>query len=287
MTPSLQAFQTPNILANTIRMHRQVFSGSFLLVEGESDKKLLAGFCDPKLCSIKECKGKDIVVGTLNILEKESFDGILAIIDRDFENFTPSNFGCKNLLLTSDHDSECMLINSGALARVLRELASEAKLAAVEKKSGPIGDLIGKQATIVGCLRLISHREKFNLKFKGMRFSFVEAEDLSVDVNKLVRLVISRTEHCALKDDYIVGLLKDEQAKVYPVWQICNGHDAVQFLSLALRQLIGSKTSDEADHSIIERELRLAFHIDDFQKTQMWSDIRSWESRNIPYRILS
>src|SRR5260370_34329195 len=58
---------------------------SFLIVEGETDKKFYKTFVDSNKCQITIAEGKDNVREVLSILEKDNFPGILAIADADFD----------------------------------------------------------------------------------------------------------------------------------------------------------------------------------------------------------
>ncbi len=63
----------------------------------------------------------------MEILNKENFQRILAIVDADFERLEclPN---VPNLILTDTHDLETMLIQSPALDKVLAEIGSEEKI---------------------------------------------------------------------------------------------------------------------------------------------------------------
>nr|WP_243146916.1 DUF4435 domain-containing protein [Scytonema sp. UIC 10036] len=131
--------------ANQIRLRRSTFSGTFLLVEGSSDKTFYDRFVDKAACQLVSVSGKPSsklrVIAVLEILEKSTFQGILAIIDADFERLETFIYSSPNLLRTDTHDLETMLINSPALNKVVAEFASEEKIVAQDRTSSNLTPL--------------------------------------------------------------------------------------------------------------------------------------------------
>ncbi|MBO1348157.1 MAG: DUF4435 domain-containing protein [Hormoscilla sp. GUM202] len=88
--------------ANKIRLLRSRFSGTFLLVEGSSDKIFYQRFVDKHACELVCVSGKPSsklrVIAVLEILEKSSFQGVLAIVDADFDRLETSLHNSLNLL---------------------------------------------------------------------------------------------------------------------------------------------------------------------------------------------
>ena len=69
-------------------------------------------------------------------------------------------------------------------------------------------------------------------------------------------------------------------------WYVVRGHDLMELLLIGLQHVLGdigpgTKTEDLA------RLLIAAMHPEDLRKTNMWTDIRGWESSNPPYEILA
>ena len=158
--------------ANAIRMRRSTFFGTFLLVEGSSDKSFYERFVDRAICVLVVISGnpsrKDRVIEVLGALQKSNFHGILAIVDADFdrlEGFLDDN---PDLFRTDLHDLETMLINSPALDKVIAEFGSEDK---ITRFGQDIRTLILENGVIVGHLRWISKIDGLNLTFNGITFS--------------------------------------------------------------------------------------------------------------------
>jgi hypothetical protein len=58
----------------------------------------------------------------------------------------------------------------------------------------------------------------------------------------------------------------------------------VEMLALGLRKTIGTMS---VDSDSLERSLRLAYEEVYFRKTQLWANIRQWESNNQSFQVLS
>lgn len=112
--------QNAHGIANRLRILRKdVHSGSFLLVEGHEEKKLYSIFVDRDARKIEIAHGKPNVQGALAILEGESFKGLLALVDTDFDALEGRAVASPNLLRSDTHDLETMLLASPALDKVL------------------------------------------------------------------------------------------------------------------------------------------------------------------------
>ena len=142
---------------NAIRLRRSAFSGTFLLVEGSSDKVFYQRFIDKQQCKIVVVSGKPSskyrVIKILEILDGSNFAGVLGIVDADCDRLNNIVHKSPNLLSTDTHDLETTLIKSQALDKVLFEFGSEAKIA---KFGRDIRQTLTDAGIAVGYLRWIS-----------------------------------------------------------------------------------------------------------------------------------
>jgi hypothetical protein len=108
---------------------------------------------------------------------------------------------------------------------------------------------------------------------------------LSVDrVANQIRL--RRSTYSALKDEDLQQRLISQKNNRYDPWQVCCGHDLVEILSLGLRRAIGSNKAADVAPNSLERCLRLAYEEVYFARTQLYVEIRVWESHNQPFKVL-
>ncbi|MFC1692342.1 DUF4435 domain-containing protein [Candidatus Latescibacterota bacterium] len=117
----MKQFMTPFDIANTIRMMRPVFTGTIVVVEGDSDARVYCRFFDDTFCRVIPAHGKNNALIVMASLGKDGFIGILAIIDSDYTKLNEIDLRGPDILVTDTHDLETMIISSKALDNVLSE----------------------------------------------------------------------------------------------------------------------------------------------------------------------
>ena len=176
---------TPDRIANSIRLLRSDHEGVFLIVEGHSDKLIYERLVNKQEVRITIASNKNNAIKALSILEKENFCRVVAVIDADFSRIEQQIPDSNNLFLTDEHDLEMMLIKSAAFDKLLKERGSEEKIAAFPKD---IRETLLKLGQEIGKLRLLSLRNKLDLKFEGLKFGkFIDKEKLSINIDELIR----------------------------------------------------------------------------------------------------
>jgi len=142
-------------------------------------------------------------------------------------------------------------------------------------------------ATPVGCLLLISLSEELNLKFEGITYSkFIDEKTLLIDELKLIKEVKNKSQAFSLKDEELQQQILSHKSKNYDPWQVCCGHHLVEILSVGLCKALGTNNTSDVETNSLERSLRLAYEEVYFRTTQIYSEIRVWESKNQPFRVL-
>src|SRR6266446_4329608 len=96
-------------VAAQIRLMRQVWKGSFLLLEGSTDAKVFDRFIDGSRCQIEIGFGKPNVHDAIELLEDEGFPGVVGVIDADFDRLTGTTYSLDNLCITDVHDLDFMI----------------------------------------------------------------------------------------------------------------------------------------------------------------------------------
>lgn len=258
-----------------IRLRRTSFSGSFLLVEGGTDKTFYERFIDKVACQVVTTSGKPSskqrAIEILGILDKENFQGILAIVDADFERLE-SLPNIPNLIFTDTHDLETMLVQSPALDKVLAEIGSEEK---ITKFGKDIRSVLLQSGKPIGYLLWISQIQGLNLTFAGIKFSkFIDEQTLQIDEIQLIQEVKNKSEAHTLKAEILQRHIANQERNDHDPYQVCCGHHLVQILSFGLCKAIGSAKPSDVESSILERSLRLAYEEAYFYKTQIYLSIR-------------
>jgi hypothetical protein len=276
---------SPNYIATEIRMLRtdKQYSGSFLIAEGDTDARVWKNLVDSTKCRVENAYNKDLAVKVLNILEKDNFAGVLAIVDADFwilEGTVPSS---PNLLLTDTHDLETMLLKSPALEKLLLEHGSEQKIKDFAKD---IRQTLLESAKIIGYLRWASLKFNYGLKFEGLKFKKLRDDTLILDESKLIKIVKDKSENKGLDETKIRANMDSLKTDTQDMWHVCCGHDMISILSIALCKELGSCQPQKVEPNVLEQDLRLAYESSYFCKTQLYAAIQQWEKNNQPFQVL-
>lgn len=280
----MKEYISSDSIANTIRMLRTQHSGSFLIAEGDTDSRVWKNLVDSTKCCVENAYNKDKAVEVLNILEKENFAGVLAIVDADFwilEGTVPSS---PNLLLTDTHDLETMLLKSPALEKLLLEHGSEQKIKDFAKD---IRQTLLESAKVIGYLRWASLKFDYSLKFEDLAFrKFVDDRTLILNESKLIQTVKNNSQKPGLDEQGIRANMNSLKTDTQDMWYVCCGHDMISILSIAFGKALASFSSQTANPNVLEQYLRVAYESSYFCETQLYAAIQQWEKNNQPFQVL-
>jgi len=276
-------------IANQVRMAAGYHKGAFLLVEGDTDARVIEGFTDNSTCMIIVGHNKDNVLQAVDLLLKTGPPGIVAIIDSDFWslNGTVPHRDC--IFVTDSHDIETMMLQTSALEKVLRELASKPKMTRFQKTNNKtIREMLVDIGLPIGLARWISEKHSLALKFKEMDFTlFVHAKLFVVSLSQLANTIVGNTTNPSISAIDLHSKISQAQKNNLPdVWHICSGHDLMKILSIALQSAIGSRKPHEVTTQALERHFRLAYEYEFFRMSKLWKSLRNWETKNLVYKLL-
>ena len=91
----MRGYKNPSVVANAVRMMRSAFSGSILLVEGESDSRFWRSRIDQERCRIEVGEGRSNVAGAMSQLDEARFRGAVGLLDADYERLEERRSGCR------------------------------------------------------------------------------------------------------------------------------------------------------------------------------------------------
>lgn len=274
-------------VANTVRMLASRHKGAFMLVEGSTDRNLFEGFVDQSSCMVVVGYNKSNVLHAMSHLSRDRRQDVVAIVDSDYWDPVPAPDRQYCVFCTDSHDIETMMLESEALDKILRELADEKKLSAFQasRKAG-IRDVLVREGMRIGVARKLSFDRHDRLKFRELDFSrFVEAASLSVAIDLLATEIVKNTPGCSISPEELAKKIELLQMDDLPSWRICQGHDLVKLLSIALQDAIGDRSPGAVAPPVLERYLRLAFEYSHFRKTRLWNALDAWQQANPKYRI--
>ena len=180
----MKNYITADDVANGIRMTRTQFSGTFLIVEGQTaDLRVYKRLIDSEQAQATPAHNKNNALAALKILEDAHFDGVVVIVDADFWRLEGVEPTSPNLFITDTHDLETMLLESPSLEKLLDEFGSEQKIANfIANSKMNLRQALLTAARPIGYLRWASQRNDLSLTFEGIVFSrFIDRNTLHID----------------------------------------------------------------------------------------------------------
>ncbi|MCI0523693.1 MAG: DUF4435 domain-containing protein [Acidobacteria bacterium] len=278
---------TANRVANQIRLLRSQFLGAFLIVEGDTDKRIYSRFIKAEACRIVIAYGRENAVAASESLERGGFAGVLAVVDADFDLLESRDFASSNIFLTDTHDLETMMLKSPALEKLLLEMGSEDKHDEFRKKRGKeVREALLEEGLHLGYLRWVSLRHNHALRFEGLNYrNFTDLGALTVDQSKLIRTVKNHSQKPQLSEPELQRQIEAIRDEAHDKWLVCCGHDLIGLLSVGLHKALGSRNWKEVETEILERSLRLAYEFAWFRDTQLYAAIKEWEGINNPFQV--
>lgn len=281
----MKEFITEHVVANTIRMKRSIFKGTFLIVEGDSDKKVYDNFINREECHIEIGHGKDNSIKAMKILESSSVKGVLAIIDADFWILDKNKIDSNNVMITDSHDIETMIIQSPVLDRFIVEFCSDSKINALKDN---IRDILLRTCIPLGYLRWLSLKDSLNLKFEEMSFNkFIDKETLVTNIPNMVKEIKNHSQLHTLDETQVIEKLYKLMDIKHDPWQICCGHDLVNVLSIGLRKMFATYNTNTVEPYMIEKIIRTAYSYSYFCNSILYRNIKSWEDAHNSYKVLA
>ena len=279
-------YLTPNDIANTVRMSRNLHCGAFLIVEGGSDARTYGRFVDGTRCTIVPAHGKNVVIASVQVLEQEGMRGVLAIVDADHARIDNTPRASSNVLLTDGHDLEMMIFASPALDHILDEFASPSKLAAM---SCSAREVVLRCALPLGILRWLASPCKWSLDLsinKAHKDRFIDRTNMKIDIDLMLREVVSVSRPLSMEEDALRRELDKLVAAAVDLYSICNGHDVVDILTMGLRAAFGCRRASHLSMDAVDVMLRLAFEPAHFYRTELYRSIQSWQDSNAPFVVI-
>ncbi|GAB6037889.1 hypothetical protein JCM15519_24480 [Fundidesulfovibrio butyratiphilus] len=290
MTDTVDTEITPDTVASQILLERDAHAGTILVVEGDADSKFYKKLIDTGECSIIVACGKENAISATKLINMDSVEGVLCIIDADFSAiYEPTHYECNNILNTDYHDAEIYLIESPALNKLYDEYGSSKKIdQALSICKCSLKDLLYGAAQIIGAFRLWSMKSGENLTFKRLpstEYKFISSSDLSCDLIRLIASVFNASE----KRSFDSAVVKEEIYKIlskkHDRRHLCNGHDLCWTVSRSLRKLLGSADSKSVCVDNIHRILRIGYEKLHFEKTNLFKLVAAWQESS-GYKIL-
>lgn len=278
----MQTFVTRNVgdVVSEILMCRTAFSGSFFVIEGDSDSQFFSRRVAKDHCQIVIAGGKPTVCNAVLRAYQIGLAGILGAIDDDYDCICELPIPSAHIVRTDARDIESLLLRSAALELVIHELGDHAKIAAFEASEGiTVREALVRRGLIFGKLRLLDKQNGWNFKFADLSpWRFADSHSWVIDESAVIKHFFAELK---LDPNAFAGSLAT--ISVADPFFILHGRDTVNILAMGLRSKLGNQ-----QHSAerICQMLRLAFDDAMAAACPLFQQIRSWEAANAPYRVL-
>jgi hypothetical protein len=275
---------------NEIMMARTAFAGTFFILEGDNDCRWMDGFVDIKKCKTIPGHAKENVLDAVAIADRKHFEGVLGLVDADFDRLHGRNLGHANVCVTDLHDIDLMMMTmSEGVHRLVRQYCDTEKHAAfLQRANKPhLLSVAIESAFIIGILRWASDSSRLYLNFDKIDFStFIDPNSLVTLKSDLIREVVGKTKSCRHSPEYLSGEMNRLVQRKPNLMQVVQGHDVAEVLSIALKITVGNCHAVIAGSRNIEKMCRVGFSSVEFKATCIYTWIKKWESDNAPYLVL-
>jgi len=288
----MRAYLTSTRLATKLQMLR---SGkkrkAFVVVEGITDYRVYRKLFNEATCEVIVGESKENVMEAIEMCEAQRMQGIIGIVDADFWHVAqkPSKLPT-TLFMTDNHDLECMMLKSKAYEHVLLEYGEVNKVARFEGKSRQsIQEVMLKNVALLGYLRKISLEMRLEFRFNQLNFlEFTDIGRLEIQEDVLIKYILfhSRKQNI-YKEQQVKKWLHNAMRQAEDAWQICCGHDLMEFMTLGLIHLFGNYNAKNMFPGQLEGSFRLAYHEKMFENTLLYQSLLEWEQKNKRYHLFS
>ncbi len=265
-------------------MTRSQFSGAFVIVEGSTDALFYEKFLDNNTCKLIVAENKTSALEIMKILESDNFSGVLAILDADYDRILGVKHTISNLILTDTHDVETLIVRSDGFNYFIKEFASKNKIGKINRN---IRDELLNCCKLIGYLRLTSIKHDLNLKFNGLSLkSYLSKQAFELNRSQFIQHLINHSKAHSIKVDWLTDKCAEIEGVDHNIWDVCCGHDLVNIISISLQGLIGNHKGQQVLSEYLEKSLRLSFHKEHFQQTQIYQSLYEWQHSHSDFLLL-
>lgn len=274
-------FDTKKGLVSEVLMRRASHTGSILVVEGRDDVKFWR-LRRHRTCRLVDGGGKPNVISSMSRLDTIRFEGVLAVVDSNYDHLAGTVLAASNIVLTDAHDLECLLCRSTALDAVLAEHGDENKIERFEGAHGSARTALLDRGVAFGCLRWAARQFEPSLGLAKVKpAQFIDQDTWQLDETRMVEAALRENSHvdeAALLD--AISMLPAADP-----WYVARGHDMLEILRLGLRHVLG-KLPNSVGVDQLATVLRQGMSTPELESTKMWRDMRDWEATNRPFLVL-
>jgi hypothetical protein len=276
-----------------------------VLVEGDAlDPIVYQSLFNPSLCHIEPTFGKKNAINTVALLSKGGFDGVIAIVDDDYDTLNGVSATYENVFPTDTHDVETMIISSSAFKKYTLYLLPTSQHKYQEQFAKELIETAIRLCLPLGFIRWYFSRKNISSDFSSINFrNFIDVRNKSININHAINEVVSKNKDAIpYKDELLSEVQKHLKIGGFDHWLVCQGHDLVKVMYLILNGSLSmyapkDKLEREKYFKSIEplsgneilviKHLAMCYEKEEFRSTKIYSLIIGWEKKNPPYRVVN
>jgi hypothetical protein len=306
---SITKYIDPVYIANQARMQRAPAERkagcrvAIVIVEGCTDSLFYTTIFNGHNCLIIPSYGKQNALEILGIFLKDKTSGVLVIVDDDFDSLEGKSLRNDYIVVTDTHDLETLLFKSSAPNKLFAMLLLPEKRKFLDDFSKTVFEKLVELCSPLGHIRWYFSKNNIKVDFHEINFeAFIDKVQLTISLDNCITEVLARNNGSSIDKEESRSKIKKLSKKSIDPWLLCQGHDLIRILLLILPRILMEYAPLQKDdmriyiesiHSRIPNEKRiteqliLGFENDFFRQTIIYSDIKNWETRNTPYRLLN
>lgn len=274
----MQRYIDGNTILTEAKMMYHDCHESYILIEGESDKAFFTTLMgQPPNIRFRPVNGWEQVHNTVLLAQKESYSQIAGVIDKDYHSLLRDGVEeNEQLFFTDSNDIEMMLFESSSFEKFLSVCADEHKIKDYDAPRQPILEA----ASRLGALRALSLVNHYNFHFDGFECKdYIDRNSLNPDCTKLVEKITQRSRSKGTSvtvtnetlSSQITAFIQQHNALC-----LCNGHDVLDILSIAMTRLYASASSNQYHADALFDYLLMGYSQEEFQESQLYRTLSNW-----------
>ncbi|WP_340377395.1 hypothetical protein U5640_21515 [Streptomyces sp. SS7] len=247
----------------------------FIVVEGVADVAVLDRFVNLDDCLPIPAYGKDNAQACLTRVIEDDFPGVFAILDRDWLGLLPGDLEDDRIVHTDDYDLDaCIFFADGVYIGIASSFCAGSgfRIDAAGCTWESLREACIEMAFPVGLLRYVSEQNGLGLNLTNFPLGEVLDTDLSVNLDSLVDLAISRTKKGSFSKQHILTVLSNEQSMIVDRPRYCSGHDLAKAFSILIKKRWKAKVGAD----LIERSARSSLTPMGLQRMTLYANASKW-----------
>ena len=270
----MKEFISVDTVLNEIRLHSshpQNRNSVFILVEGESDIRLFRKFFNRDCCKVISIPGGNTKLEEGFEKITNELDRIFGIRDADFMHLESKSSRFENLFLTDTHDLETMTFNSDtAFAAVKNEFYNNGHTL------NELRNLFLEAVSFLGYFRWYNDKNNLEFNFRGIGIGDLIGSNLEINELYCIDYIIKRSPNCKIHDRLMIQ--KEIKSSEHDLFQVCCGHDIASAMVIFFNNQKAAQRHIDKDR--IQSSFRIAYNIEEFKNTNLYSNLQKWASAN-------